>query len=478
MLQKIIHQLNEEDYFRFHSEMEKAKANKIILLLQNYRHSKEEEENTELLSLLNVSKNTFYNLKSRLWDNLELFLIRTNCEPNCNIAKNEKRINNLIYNTPREIGILILNHLEKEFIKHDMTNELIMVYRAFKKIYLYTPDYTHYSQLYNKQISYLLAQEKAEDTLGAFSISLGNYYLSRDDSEFIRLNLLKKEMTNLSSLNNFPKIKIYNNILLIQYALFLSDIEDNYDNVFIGNLFKECDEIIQNHYHEKNYEYLCLVMNYLYFEYFKQLKLQNKATEYFNRIKDKQETISLYRHICFTSLFFLSANEYSSDQFKKDSKNVVEGGLKDIPKKENTLCYVFYHYNIAVSLFYKNRTAESIQIINKLFLEINFKNRLFMEIELRLLLSFFYVVIKENEHSKMIITSILRNIKPELNSPKYNNVALFSEIIKIANKKENKNKEEKIDAFYQRFKMNNRGKFKILEFLTVKDELLNKLKTI
>ena len=66
MLQKIIHQLNENEYSLLSLQMKESKAYKHLALLTSYREEKITD--TDLILLFNIKPAAFRTLKSRLSD--------------------------------------------------------------------------------------------------------------------------------------------------------------------------------------------------------------------------------------------------------------------------------------------------------------------------------------------------------------------------------------------------------------------------
>ena len=71
----------------------------------------------------------------------------------------------VLHPSAKAIAIATLKKLEKDLIDYDLSNELTIVYKSLKKLHVNSPDYFHYSQLYNRHVAYMLALDKAEDLL-------------------------------------------------------------------------------------------------------------------------------------------------------------------------------------------------------------------------------------------------------------------------------------------------------------------------
>lgn len=476
MLHKIIHQLNERDYSLFSMQMEKTKADKYLLLLNNYRSGKKTDK--EVLAGMNINSPAFYTLKSRLLEKIQYFLFRNTEETRTELIRNIAKIDYLVYNVPKETSIPILKKLEAELIKNDMPNELIIVYKALKKVHLNTPKHYDYSLLYNKHVAYNLAQDKAEDILTSFCKLLGNYYLNREELEYNKLRITKKEMENVCRLYDSHRLKIYKNILTIQYALFISGIEQGYDTIPVEQLLTETTEIIGRFKDDKVYKYLSPVMNYLYFEYYNQLQLRKSAQLYYNKIANNLDVLLLFNHTCFTSHFLISKIEYNERKAEPLEYNSLEESLhEDGPHTNDLPNYILFYYNRAIELCNQYHYSEAIQTLNTLFRKISFKNISFIEVELKLFLAVLYILNKDEEHSIVIVRNTSRKISEEKDCEKYLTALYFIKFLKSLNKKPGTKKDERIMLMYQLFKVNNKGRYKIFEFMSFKDELLTSLIT-
>lgn len=474
MLQKIIHQLNEKDYSLLSLQMKESKANKYLSLLVNYR--KEKVTDKELITLFNVKPAAFYTLKSRLSEKVQFFLFENSDETRVDLIKNVSKIDYLVYNTPRETSIQILKKLEAELIKNDMPNELISVYKALKKLHLHSPKHFEYSQLYNKHVAYNLAQDKAEDLLSSFCKTLSEYYLSRNEIQLKSLVLFKQEMGNVCRLYQSHRLTIYKNILNIHFALFLSDEVKLHEDTNIESMLAESLEILETFGDDKVYKHLIHVLNFLYFEYYSQLKLRKNACIYYDKISDKTETLLLLHHTCFASHFLISKIEYTVENIMQpdfSSKNNIQEEESD---SENIPNFILFNYYIAAISFYEGRYSDAIQRVNKLLMEISFKSIPFSEVEIKMFLAMLYFFNKDSEHAVVILRNVTRKINEEKESEKYYPALQFIKLLKSVGKTEGLKKDEKSILLNRYFNAANTGKYKILEFLTLNDEMLAKIK--
>jgi len=466
MLQKVIHQLNENDYSLLSLQMKESKADKYLSLLTNYR--KEKITDKELIERLNVNPIAFYTLKSRLSEKIQLFLFKNTVETRIELIQNVAKVEHLVYNTPRETSIQILKKLETDLIKNDMPYELTTVYKALRKLELYSNKYYDYSRLYNKYVAYNLAHDKVEDLLSLFCKTLGEYYLSRDEKLLNRLILFKQETKNVCRLYKSHRLKIYQNILNIHYSLFLSDIIEVDNGVTVEFMLAESKEILAIYGDDKLYKHLVLVIDFLYFEYYHQLKLYKNAQIYYDKIVNKTNTLLLLFHSCFASHFLISKIEYQA-------KDLEGHSVDNEPNVENIPSFILFNYYKATISFNEGRYGEAIQRLNKILSDISLKNILFSEVEIKLFLATLYLFNRDKEHATIILRNIQRKITEE-EGDKYFCALLFIKLLKSLGKEKGLKKDEKNNLMNRHFMAANSGRYKILEFLSLKDEMLAKIK--
>ena len=68
-LKEVIIQLNDDNYEEIENNLIKNKADRFLFLLRSYKHSKISDN--EIKIKLGVSSNSFYVLKSRLYDKIQ-----------------------------------------------------------------------------------------------------------------------------------------------------------------------------------------------------------------------------------------------------------------------------------------------------------------------------------------------------------------------------------------------------------------------
>lgn len=217
-LKEIIVNLDSSSYEDFEKQLAKTKADKFLFLAQAYR--KGELGDDDILKQLDLNSNSFYVLKSRLYDKIKNHLTEDVAISKEEVLNKLQKIYSICYSQPREISIPFLEKLEEELLKFDMHSELLVVYSFLKKMHLKSDRYFYYSQLYNKHIAFWLSLEKAEALLGNFNQLLCQYVFSKSDEYLNRLMFLKSEVANHMALNPSRQIEIISNIVDIELFIF------------------------------------------------------------------------------------------------------------------------------------------------------------------------------------------------------------------------------------------------------------------
>ncbi len=475
MLQKTILQLTEKDYSLLSSQIQESKADKYLALLTAYR--KEKITNGELIKKLNVKSAAYYTLKSRLNEIVQLFLLKNVSESRIELIQTIAKIEYLLYNAPRATAIQILKKLEAELINKDMPYELTSIYKALKRLHLYSPKYRDYSQLYNKCTANNQAQDKAEDLLSLFCKALSEYYLSRSEQELTRLVLLKKEMKNVCRHYESHRLTVYKNILNVHFDLFTAGAVKTDEVKTIEEMLQESLEIIETHSEDKVYTHLISVIHFLYFEYYLQHGLYKNAGIYYDKIIEKTETMYLFGHSCFASHFLISTIKYKAHKSNFSNFYSEDDSLEEEIDPENLPGFILINYRIAVVAFYEGRYPDAILRLNKLLRETTFKKEIsFSEAETKLFLALNYFLNGEKAPALNILKNASRKINKEKEIEKYLSALKFIKLLKSCCTDQVIKTDKKIAELHRNFNAVNEGRYKILEFLTLNEDMLAKMK--
>ena len=466
-LKRITRQLSVKDFSEIESAFIKHSSEKFLLLFRSYRTSDTEDD--DLLTSLNCTENALYVLKSRLYDKVQKFLIEKKGVKRIDFSKEQNPLGQYLYEYPREMAVAILHQFEKKYIDNDIPGELIGLYSILKKAHYYSDKYYHYSQLYNKQVAYTIALEKAEDILLNFNKRLANYYFSREESDKEVLGLLRKEIENIHALNQSHRIELIKNVILIQIQLF-TDIENSEDDD-LEDLIKICEQIVREYPNDKQIKYFSLVISYFRFEYYFKLRQFKKATKYFEIVNANSQTWLLLGNLCMSFKFLLSKIEL----FKKlNRKQKPERETKEIyfDKYDFYTQIVIKLYN-GILKFQNGEIKESIVVLNKILNEVSLTNFFHLDAEVKLFLAFLNYKQGEYEKAEHLLQSVTRKILKDKKKLSYQNAIVYIRLLGLlmSRKKASKNK---VQDTIQQFNMCNSKQKKLLSFLQTEIDSLGR----
>lgn len=437
-LKEVIAQLQESNYEAIENELIKNKADNFVILLKAYR--KGNVADAHIAAELGINSNSFYVLKSRLYDKIQKSLSADTFETQENIIKQLLQVHEICFNSPREIAIAFLHKLETELLRFDMHNELQIIYSALKKMHLYSDRYFYYSQLFNKHVALGLSLEKAEEILGNFNRLLGRYNFSRSQEYLSTLHFINREIINQYALNASRQIEIIKNIIELQLILFCSENKSNEHNTeeLLQNtrrLFNELPETSP----QKKWE---LVLDFLYFEYYQSLQQIKAAQQYYEKTNDHLPHILLYNNICLSSRFLISKLKfcYETNRIEDISEDPEANKLLfDIADTHAKVLIGIYN---SMLYFNRNRLKEAISSLNEVINTFGFKDYFHESINVKLTLAYFYLIAEDHDMVETTLKGISRKIKAE-KLEKYDYVM---NLIKVFDIEINKNKTDKLHS--------------------------------
>jgi tetratricopeptide (TPR) repeat protein len=388
--------------------------------------------------------------------------------------QNVANIEHLIYKAPKETAIGLIRKMETELLRNDMPNELITVYKALKKLHVYSPKYYDYQQLYNKFVAYNLAQDKAEEALSSFCKTLTILHVTRDPKYFDILVLYKREMQNLCRIHQSHRLTAHKNILNIHFALFSPVQAEMAHDDTIEDMLRETYEIIENNPEDGTYIHLVYAIHFLSFEYYNQLKLYKNAAGYFEKVDDDNGSILLYNHSCFALHFLVSKIQWHYVNKTLDMLNDKEELIYE-PGPDNVTEHIIFKQYKAFVYFYKGKIAEATQTLNKLINDVSFKDILHAEIEVKLFQVFLFLLSEKSDQAEITLRSISRKIADEDNEIKYHGALLYVKLFKTVLANKTSGKLAKITEIWKLVTATNNGPDSILPNLHLSDEHLLKL---
>ena len=460
-LKEIIAQLHDETYEAVEKTLLKTKADNFVLLLQSYR--KGDISDQEISARLGINSNSFYVLKSRLYDKIQESLSADTFTTQENIIKQLLQVPEVCFNSPREIAIAFLQKLETELLRFDMHNELQIVYSALKKMHLYSDKYFYYSTLFNKHVAFGLSIEKAEETLGNFNRLLGQYDFSKSQELLDTLHFIKKEIINLYALNPSRQIEIIKNIIELQLVLFCSgNKSDEFDTEkLLLNTRKIFNELPITAA-QKKWE---IVLDYFYFEHCLSTFQNKAALQYYDKVNKQLSYFLLYNNICLSSKFLISKIKFCTEFNKMDEIAVNPNKTKLLFDTADDNAKVLVGIYYAMLYFNRKNYKDAISSLNEIVNTFSFKDYFHENINVKLTLAYFYIVTENYDMAETTLKGISRKIKTE-SLGKYAHVlnlikAFAIDINKINNGKSLSKKRD----FLTLFLANNKGNTELLTHL-------------
>lgn len=434
-LKEVIAQLQESTYEAIEKELLKNKADNFVLLLQSYK--KGDVPDNKIAAELGINANSFYVLKSRLYDKIQKNLSAETFITQENIIKQLLQVHEICFNSPREIAVAFLQKLEIELLRFDMHNELQIIYSALKKMHLYSEKYFYYSQLFNKHVALGLSLEKGEEILGNFNRLLGQYNFSRSQENLNTLYFINREIINQYALNPSRQIEIIKNFIELQLILFCSEnksYEHNTEELLLNTrkLFAELPETSP----QKKWE---LGLDYFYFEYYQSLNQVKIAQQYYEKTNDQLPLLLLYNNICLSSRFLISklkfcfeTNRLEEISFNADLPKLLYDTADSHAKVLTGIYYSMLHYNV------KNY-KEAIASLNEIINTFSFKDFFHESINVKLTLAYFYLATEDYDMVDITLKGISRKIKAE----KLEQYDYVMHLVKVFDIEINKNKTDK-----------------------------------
>ncbi len=407
-LKEIIQQLDDKTYNEIEGKLLKTKADNFLFVLRSYRNGDIGEK--EITEKLDLTPNSQYVLKSRLYSRIQDELISDVNLSQKNVYIQLEQINNICYNSPRELAIAFLHKLEKDLLSFDMNGELLIVYSALKKLHYNTDKYFHYSQLHNKHAAFWLSLEKTNDILSDFNLLLEQYDFSRSPDLVTKMQFLKQEIDNHFALNPSRHIDIIKKIISIQLFLFCnihpSDGNDTGDT--IKEVFQLTGELpdssVQNTW--------IYPMQYLAFEYYIKTGQVNKAKDLYNKTNESLHTLLLFSNIAPVAKFLPSKIEYLALNRNGPAPTAedTEGILFN-----NSNMYTVVQLGIynAMVLYYAGEFKKPISILNSLLSDFSFKDYFHIHMQVKFTLAFLYLKINEISIAESLVAGVYKKIKSE-----------------------------------------------------------------
>ncbi|MDH5602291.1 MAG: hypothetical protein OEY51_00025 [Cyclobacteriaceae bacterium] len=451
-LKNIIKQLSEKDYKAIQSQLVESSADKSAYLLSSMRER--QLSDTKIMEELEVNTNAYYTLRSRLNQKIEEYLLQQIESPRTDILKKVANINEVVFTKKRAIAVATLKKLERELLDYDLSNELIVIYKYLKKLNIHSPDYFNYSQLYNKHVAFTLAVDKAEDMLTEYFKKYGIYLFTNDERERMGLDLLVKEMKNVSAIYKSHRLYVYQSCMVIFHRLFVETEEEvDTSEEPVEDIIEMVEEIFEQYKLDPIYYHLNLVFEYLKLEYYNHYKVYRKAEKYFEEVNDAiSNLLTNYSYFTWPSKFLetkmrrhlrmgIEAEMYEENEVLFDE---YEPDMQDVPQ------YIYYVTYRAMSCYYVGKYQEAARWINNLLNEVSLKKYPLLHLEIKVILVLQYCLMNDFDLFNQLINSIQRQIRI-LGKENCEHVLLLTKMLKISISEVKQEKVEKIQPLMEKF---------------------------
>jgi len=462
-LKEIIMHLDEGVFESLERSFVKNKADNFLYLLKSYRNNKKD---AEIIDTLNVNSNSFYVLKSRLFDKIQEHLSGDIYVSKEELLKKLNTIPEICVKEPREVATAFLKKLEKDLLQYDMHNELLIVYSALKKLHLYSEKYFHYSQLFNKHIAFSLSLEKAEETLGNFNRVLGQYGFSRSARYLETLKFLRKEVNDHYALNPSRQIEIIKSLIELQLCIFCNT--DLNKEINVEEQLNQTEKIILELPESSAHKTWLLVVHFLCFEYYYKINQIKKALLHYEKVAAMQKQLLLYSNIGLTSKFFITKIAFMQQQGKVNEL-AMEDPKQVIFDKDDTHSKVLFTIYDSMVSYYCGNIREAANKLNTILNENSFKDLFHINADVKLTLAFYYIEMKEFEIADSIIKGIYRKIKSE-KIDNYSNILDIIKVFEIEIKQSGGNITDKQKDHFTLFTARNKKENEVLRHLIMEFE--------
>ncbi len=464
-LKKVINHLDDNTYKDIVDQFSKTKAENFLFLLQSYR--KNAITDNDIMKKLELTNNSFYVLKSRLYEK-----IQTNLSAEIDITKEDvlnqfHQLPEISFSTSREVATAILLKLEKDLLTFDLHNELVILYSILKRLNLYSDKYFHYSQLYNKQIAYTLSIEKSLDLLGEFNRKLNEYMFSKVPGLINELLFLHKEIEDYFLLNSDRQIEVIKYFIELQLIIFCDQLNNNNTE----EILNKANALLSNLPESSQLKKWLLPLNYLYFEYYVSKRQSSQAEIYYLKTEKDYKTLLLANPICISSRYLLSKTNYLIEKGRigELKKMDVDSILFDPHDPFSIIRLNLYK---SLLMFFNNNAKGAVAEIADILNNNSLRDFVHINVEVKLTLAYYYLHLEEFDLADHILKNLSRKLKlsDSLDYKNVNDLIKFFNYI-ISNADLNVKNQKQKDTFAL-FIARNKGEIEVVSFLV--QDMLNK----
>ncbi|MFM8432616.1 MAG: hypothetical protein ACKOA1_07460 [Bacteroidota bacterium] len=476
-LNKTIKKLNENEYQDLLSAVAGRKNNKPYAVLEAAR--KHNYSESQMMDMLGVTPSTYYTLKSRLNERIAQYLSQNVNNPISALKDKVAMVPAMLFSNNREVAIRALKNLEKQLIEYDLSNELIVVYKALARLSMYNGDYDYYEKEYNRHVAYSLSVVKAEDLFYEFVKRAGNYQLTRDERDFEAVQTILRELTNISELYHGHRLFVLYNVVRIYYLSLFTTRTENLRalELEIDSLLQQIRKNFEKFELDTFYQSIRFLVDYLYFEYYQRTGNQVRADHYAKIANHGVADVATKPVFSFYVTEFLNSKVH---KFLVDW-NVTE--LNDItPDLESSFDidinepypYIAFRRFLSIGKFYQGDYAGAAKVINNLRNDMSLKRFLYSDVESKLFQALQYSYMGEDGLCGQLLQSVKRQI-PE-DDQRYEPAIALMKILKAANKPEEfRRKVKRLTELHDQFRATITSNDSMLWFVKMDDQMLRRL---
>lgn len=452
-LKNLIKQLSDQDTEAIRKQLVDSGADKSAFLLMALRQRTQTDE--QIMQDLDATPNAYYTLCSRLNQKIEEYLLQQLENPRADLLKKVATINDLVFTKNRTIILTTLKKLEKELLDYDLADELTIVYKHLRKIYLHSPEFYQYSQLYNRHVAYTLALDKAEVLLADYVKEFGFFLLSGGEEHKERLNLILQELHNTAQLYQSHRLNVCLTAAMVYHQLYVEPREIDLDQKDpLEERLESLEKIFSTYYLDPLYYYIKPLADLLRFEYCHRNKLYKTAEKHHEAIAER--TGDLLMHLssfAFPAQFLLSnlersirLNETAKLQlFNQQVFAHYEEYTESMPSHVIYLCYR------ALSCYYAENYADAARWLEKALEEADLRAFPVISLEIKSLLTLQYCCMRDYEQFEHVMNGLHRFIRM-MGKENCTDVVTFIKMQKTAVSDAKREKPDKIRSLIAKFK--------------------------
>jgi hypothetical protein len=477
-LSKAIKQLSKKEYEQLLVEITGNRKNKPYVVLQTLRNENVDEHT--LMSQLQVNRTTFYTLKSRLNYQVASLLSKKIDNPISALMEEVTKIPATLYGTNKSVAIKALIDLEKQLIEYDLNNELIIVYKNLSRLYQNQPEeFQYYNNAYEKRVAFFLSLIKAEDLFYEFFKQLGIYKMTREDTEFEKLKVILRKMSNILELYESHRLYVMFNIVKIYFNC--NDPEKReglrYMEMEIDEDLKKIKKIFDKYALDTFYQNIKHLPDFIHYEFYQKINNAVRAGHYY------QQTITHvveYARKPIMAPYITELLQSRVEQFTVDKDIIglerLHNYLVENYEVDKTEIYHFMAWKRfqAIIKFYKGDYSGAAKLINDLRIDVSLKPYTITDAELKLFQALQYCIIGEEAMTLQLLNSIKRQVR-ELDDDT-DEIELMVKLIKYAFKStEFRRKMKHITELWGRIQDLTTQPDSILWYINLDDSLLRRM---